>query len=125
MKTIVCQSDPLDINAMAPKLSVKGAFCELMFLDPKMNIYVQGSEVKSRGLLSSIGGTTKSFNIDDMLSDQEIEFSEKHTRLPYDITVHVSGSNFHETSRLCRYAPPCFCPQPARSTCSELFAWPL
>lgn len=89
-------------SIVLPKIPSKGAFCQLMFLEPKMKIFVQGSEVKCRELLpfvgraseaSETGGTTKTFNIDGMLTLEEKKFSEKYGRVPYDISVHVSGAD--------------------------------
>lgn len=69
-----------------------GAFCELMFLEPKMKIYVQGSEVETRPLLSDLHEPQKTdVNIDRFLTAEDKEYCAKHGRSPYSVTVHVSG----------------------------------
>lgn len=71
-------------------MSAAGVFCEQMFLDPKMKIFVQGSEVKPRGLLSSLDDTHRySVNIDRWVPNTETAFCAQHGRSPYNVIVHV------------------------------------
>lgn len=61
-----------------------------MFLDPRMKIYVQGSEVRARGLLSPPCNMKEyEVNIDRLLNRDDLEFSRIHRPLPYNITVNV------------------------------------
>lgn len=65
-----------------------------MFLGPRMKIFVQGSEVSARGLLSSPCDMKEyGFRIDRLLHKDELSFSRQHRPLPYKITVRVSVLN--------------------------------
>ncbi len=68
-------------------ITTAGSFCEQMFLEPKMKIFVQGSEVKTEGLLSSLG-KKETFAID--ISNFLDEAENGDPPPPYNITVQVS-----------------------------------
>lgn len=63
-----------------------------MFLEPRMKIYLQGSEVRPCPLLSELHEPQKTdVNIDPFLTAEDKEYCTKHGRSPYSVTVHVSG----------------------------------
>lgn len=60
-----------------------------------MKIFVQGSEIRTRGLLSPPCDVKEyAFNIDRLLNRDDLEFSRKHRPLPYNIAVHVSDLDY-------------------------------
>eukprot|EP00752_Nemacystus_decipiens_P012556 g11120.t1 len=87
------------------------SFCEQMFLDPKMKIYVQGSEVQPANILASLE-EKETFGIDifDFLEQDDITDSAHEGRIavseehgptpPYNIAVHVGQDRWHRENEL-------------------------
>ena len=97
----------LDTLCRIPSMSAiaaEGSFCEPMFLVPKMKIFVQGSEVKTQGLLSSLGKKeTFAIDICDFLEEDE----NGDPAPSYNIAVQVNRSDTGHTMVLYWSCPNC------------------